>query len=54
MKNAKMWENWNKLLDIWDSDEYINRVHQLEDEGFTTSDAQGKADIEFNCIMSIK
>lgn len=34
-------------LKIWQSKEYIDRVLQLEEEGCTTSDAQGVADVEF-------
>lgn len=35
-------------LKLWQSKEYQQRVLELENEGLTTSDAQGVADAEFN------
>ncbi len=35
------------MIDIWQSEEYRKRVLELEEEGLTTSDAQGCADAEF-------
>lgn len=34
-------------IEIWQSEQYQNRVRELEKDGCTTSDAQGIADVEF-------
>lgn len=39
---------------IWQSKEYQKRVLELEQEGLTTSDAQGVADVEFGAVISYK
>jgi len=36
-----------RLAEIWQSEAYKQRVIELEEEGCTTSDAQGVADAEF-------
>ena len=41
-------------LAIWQSKEYQDRVLQLEQEGCTTSDAQGIADVELKLCPNCK
>ena len=42
------------MFDIWKSQEYQDRVIQLEQEGLTTSDAQGVADAEYLNLLTKK
>ena len=42
-----------EVMKIYQSKEYQEKVQQLEREGYTTSDAQGRADVEFGALITI-
>jgi DNA-binding transcriptional regulator/RsmH inhibitor MraZ len=46
-------KSMQECLEIWQSEAYQNRVRELEEEGCTTSDAQGVADVEFGALPKI-